>query len=72
MIEAHTFGFGMYNNGGFESLRNRYVICTREEMFNATNGMFAFSYPLDEFQKQISEYNLKEIKLSELNNVVFL
>ncbi len=72
-LEAYfTFGLGMYNNGGRESLRNHYVKTTRSKLFAKTAGMFAFQYTWEQFEPQIKEYNLTEIKLHELENVVLL
>ena len=71
-IQCHTFGFGMYNNNGKDPLRNYYCKCTRKEIFEATNGMFAFSYDVDDFDRQIKEYNLIEISVKDLNSVVMV
>jgi len=71
-IMCHTFGFGHFNNKGgkIESLRNRYVRCTREQMFDITNGKFAFSYTKEGFKRRNKVFGLTEIKLSAIGTVI--
>lgn len=69
-----TFCGGHYNNTGkgVDPLRNRYCVGTREEMFKITNGAFAFQYSWEKFEPQIAQFNLTEIPMSEIVEVVTL